>query len=33
VSNDHLIRVFREAFGLTTGACYIRLRIAVAAAC
>ena len=30
VSNDHLIRVFREAFGLTAGAYYVRLRIAVA---
>ncbi|PYN29764.1 MAG: hypothetical protein DME01_29240 [Candidatus Rokuibacteriota bacterium] len=30
VSKDHLIRVFRETFGLTAGAYYIRLRIAVA---
>jgi len=30
VSDDHLIRVFREAFGLTAGAYYVRLRIAAA---
>lgn len=30
VSEDHLIRMFRESFGLTAGAYYVRLRIAVA---
>jgi len=30
VSTDHLIRVFHEAFDLTAGAYYVRLRIAVA---
>jgi len=30
VSKDHLIRVFREAFGLTAGGYHIRLRIAIA---
>lgn len=30
VSKDHLIRVFRDAFGLTAGAYYVRLRIAIA---
>lgn len=30
VSKDHLIRVFRDFFGLTAGAYYVRLRIAVA---
>ena len=30
VSKDHLIRMFRDAFGLTAGAYYTRLRIAVA---